>query len=71
MKSITVIGLGGMESALDSTLLGAGNRVTVWNRTAAKAEPLVKAGAISAASVSEAVKASPVIITCVGTHIDT
>jgi shikimate 5-dehydrogenase len=50
MHRVTVIGLGGMGSALTSALLEAGYPVTVWNRTAAKAAPLVDAGASQADS---------------------
>jgi 3-hydroxyisobutyrate dehydrogenase-like beta-hydroxyacid dehydrogenase len=71
MQSVTVIGLGGMGSALASALLVAGYPVTVWNRTAARAAPLVEAGASQAASVREAIAASPTIITCINTHTDT
>jgi 3-hydroxyisobutyrate dehydrogenase-like beta-hydroxyacid dehydrogenase len=71
MQSVTVIGLGGMGSALASALLDADYTVTVWNRTAAKAAPLVEAGASQADSVSDAIAASPTIITCVNSHTDT
>ena len=71
MQSVTVIGLGGMGSALAYTLLDAGYPVTVWNRTAARATPLVAAGASQAESVSAAIAASPTIITCVSSHTDT
>lgn len=71
MHRVTVIGLGGMGSALTSALLEAGYPVTVWNRTAAKAAPLVDAGASQADSVSDAIAASPTIITCINTHTDT
>jgi 3-hydroxyisobutyrate dehydrogenase-like beta-hydroxyacid dehydrogenase len=60
-----------MGSALTSALLEAGYPVTVWNRTAAKAAPLVDAGASQADSVSDAIAASPTIITCINTHTDT
>ena len=45
MSDVTVIGLGAMGAALARTLLNT-YQVTVWNRTAAKAEPLVEAGAV-------------------------
>ncbi|MER7078809.1 NAD(P)-binding domain-containing protein, partial [Saccharopolyspora kobensis] len=40
-KAVSVLGLGDMGTALADALLAAGHRVTVWNRTAARAEPLV------------------------------
>lgn len=71
MQSVTVIGLGGMGSALATALLDAGYPVTVWNRTAARAAPLVEVGARQADSVSAAIAASSTIITCINTHTDT
>lgn len=65
---VTIIGLGSMGSALAAAYLRAGHPTTVWNRTAAKAAPLVAEGAVHAASVEEAVKASPLVLTCLMTH---
>lgn len=65
MSDVSVIGLGDMGAALVRTLLGNGKSVSVWNRTAAKAEPLVKQGAVLAESVATAIGASPVTIVCV------
>lgn len=48
------IGLGNMGSAIAANLLKAGHEVTVYNRTASKAEPLVKQGARHAAQVADA-----------------
>lgn len=62
---ISVIGLGDMGAALARVLLQAGHRVTIWNRSAAKAAPLVQQGAMLAPSAAAAVSASPVIINCV------
>ncbi|MFI6323992.1 NAD(P)-dependent oxidoreductase [Nonomuraea sp. NPDC050556] len=62
---VTVIGLGLMGQALAAALLRAGHPTTVWNRTASKADDLVAAGATLAASVAEAVAASPLVILCV------
>lgn len=45
MSDVTVIGLGPMGSAMAATFLEAGHDVTVWNRTASKAGPLVAKGA--------------------------
>lgn len=68
ISDISVIGLGAMGGALARTLLQNGYAVTVWNRTAQKAEPLVSAGATAAGSAAEAVAASPATITCIASH---
>ena len=65
MTDVTVIGLGAMGSALAGALLKAGQNVTVWNRTAERAVPLVQHGATAAKDVRQAVAASPVIVVCV------
>ena len=64
-RTVSVIGLGAMGSALARAFLTAGHSVTVWNRTAAKGAPLVQAGARQANSVAEAAQASDVIVVCV------
>jgi 3-hydroxyisobutyrate dehydrogenase-like beta-hydroxyacid dehydrogenase len=65
MSEVSVIGLGAMGSALARALLRDGHRVTVWNRTSAKAEPLVRDGALLAHSPAAAVSASPIVLVCV------
>ena len=65
MSEVTVIGLGAMGSALARALVRDGNRVTVWNRTESKAEPLVREGAALAPDVGTAVTASPAVLVCV------
>jgi 3-hydroxyisobutyrate dehydrogenase-like beta-hydroxyacid dehydrogenase len=60
-----------MGSALAMSLLESGYDVTVWNRTASRAGPLVEAGAVQADSFGSAVEASPVVVTCINTHTDT
>ncbi|GHE89798.1 dehydrogenase [Amycolatopsis deserti] len=62
--SVTVLGLGAMGTALAGALLSAGHPVTVWNRTAAKADALVERGAARATSPAEAVAASQVVVAC-------
>jgi 3-hydroxyisobutyrate dehydrogenase-like beta-hydroxyacid dehydrogenase len=52
---IAFLGLGKMGSAIARHLLNAGHELTVWNRTAAHAEPLKALGAKIADSPSEAV----------------
>nr|WP_137994039.1 NAD(P)-binding domain-containing protein [Streptomyces vilmorinianum] len=64
-QSITVLGLGQMGTALADAFLAAGHPTTVWNRTPAKAEPLVARGATRAATVAEAVAASELVVVCV------
>lgn len=71
MSDISVIGLGAMGTALARSLIRAGHRVTVWNRSAEKAAPLVAEGAIAAQDPAEAVAAGPVILCCVRNHATT
>ncbi|NBE56351.1 NAD(P)-dependent oxidoreductase [Streptomyces boluensis] len=63
-EPVTVIGLGVMGQALAGALLAVGHPTTVWNRTAAKGDALVEAGAVRAASVADAVAASPLVVLC-------
>ncbi|QDY78397.1 NAD(P)-dependent oxidoreductase [Streptomyces qinzhouensis] len=63
--AVTVLGLGQMGAAIAGALLAAGHPVTVWNRTAEKAAPLVEKGAVLAGSVAEAVAASPLVLAVV------
>lgn len=51
-----------MGQAITRTLLAAGHRVTVWNRTAARADDVVAAGAVRAATSAEAVTASELVL---------
>jgi 3-hydroxyisobutyrate dehydrogenase-like beta-hydroxyacid dehydrogenase len=67
-RSVTVLGLGLMGRALAGAFLRAGHPTTVWNRTASAADPLVAAGATRAASPTEAVAASPLVVVCVSTY---
>ncbi len=68
---VMVIGLGRMGSALAATLLKNDYEVSVWNRTASKAAPLVEAGARQADSVADGISVSEVIVVCVGNYDDT
>ncbi len=63
-KSISVIGLGAMGTALAGALIDTGNTVTVWNRTPARADALAARGASRAETVTEAIAASDVVILC-------
>ncbi|HEX5598299.1 MAG TPA: NAD(P)-dependent oxidoreductase [Micromonosporaceae bacterium] len=55
MARVAWIGLGAMGSRMARRLLDAGHEVSVWNRTPARAEPLVAAGARVAATPADAV----------------
>lgn len=65
---IAVLGLGRMGAALASTLLKNHRSLMAWNRSAAKAAPLVDAGATLASSVGEAIEQAELIIICVGNY---
>ncbi|HEY7962479.1 MAG TPA: NAD(P)-dependent oxidoreductase [Steroidobacteraceae bacterium] len=54
------IGLGQMGAAMAACLLRGGHRVTVHNRTAARAQPLIAQGARAAGSVAEACRGDAV-----------
>ena len=62
MPTVTVIGLGPMGSAIAATLVAGGYDVTVWNRTASKADALVEQGAKLAPSVADAVAAGSIVL---------
>src|SRR5260370_218017 len=58
-----LIGLGLMGRPMGMNLLKAGYTVTVWNRTASRADELVAAGAKLAKSPQEAAAAADFLIT--------
>lgn len=64
-ECIGFIGLGIMGQGMARNLLRAGFDLTVWNRTAARMEPLLAAGARAAASPAELAGRCSVVITCV------
>jgi 3-hydroxyisobutyrate dehydrogenase len=64
-RRIGFLGLGIMGLPMAKRLVEAGHQVAVWNRTAAKAEPLVKAGAKQAATPAEAAKGAEFVISIV------
>src|ERR1700678_4674067 len=63
--TIGFIGLGLMGGPMASNLVKAGFPVTVWNRTASKAESLVKQGAKLAANPRAVAAEADVLITIV------
>jgi 3-hydroxyisobutyrate dehydrogenase len=62
MLTIGIAGIGRMGSAIADRLLATGQRVAVWNRTAARAEALRAAGASVASSAAELASASDIVI---------
>jgi len=60
---VAFIGLGNMGSGIAGRILQEGYDLIVWNRTAAKAEPLVAAGAKLAPTTSAAVADADVVLT--------
>ena len=63
MQKIAFLGLGSMGQPMARRLLAAGHELTVWNRTAAKADLLAGEGAKAAATPAEAVQDADVVIT--------
>ncbi|WP_225799740.1 NAD(P)-dependent oxidoreductase [Streptomyces sp. NK15101] len=62
-QRIAFLGLGSMGLPMARRLLDAGHPLTVWNRTAAKADALVADGAVRAATPAEAVRGADVVVT--------
>ena len=60
---IGLIGTGRMGSAMGERLIDLGHRLTVWNRTAAKAETLLQRGATLADSPRAVAQATELILT--------
>jgi 3-hydroxyisobutyrate dehydrogenase len=61
--NIGICGLGKMGAAIAQRLLSVGHAVTVWNRSADKAAPLVVLGAKQAATPATAAASSEIVIT--------
>src|SRR5580692_13191890 len=62
---VGLIGLGLMGKPMGANLLKAGHKLTVWNRTASRADDLVAQGAKRAATPRELAAASEVVISIV------
>ena len=65
IKRVGFVGLGIMGAPMAANLLKAGFELTVWNRTPARADALVSAGATLADSPAAVARASEVTISCV------
>jgi 3-hydroxyisobutyrate dehydrogenase-like beta-hydroxyacid dehydrogenase len=64
-KQVGFIGLGIMGTPMARNLIKCGFQVTVFNRTASKAERLAMEGAIKADSIKELAKNNLIVITMV------
>lgn len=64
-KEVSVLGLGAMGVVIARLFLDQGYKVTLWNRTADKADALVARGALLARSAAEALRASRMAVMCV------
>jgi len=65
IERVGFVGLGIMGGPMAANLLKAGFRVTVWNRSPRRMEPLLELGASGAASPAEVAAASEVTVSCV------
>ena len=65
---VSVLGLGAIGVPIAHAFLAGGLRVTVWNRTSGRVEPLVAAGAVATSHADEAIAAAPLVVLCVSDH---
>ena len=63
MKQIAFLGLGRMGAGMAARLLATGHSLTVYNRSPARAEPLVRAGAALARTPREACAGADAVVT--------
>ena len=66
MTQLAVLGLGIMGAGIAANLLKAGHKLAVYNRTAARAQPLADLGARVAATPAEAAEGAEVVLSVVG-----
>ncbi len=60
-EPIGFLGTGNMGLPIARRLIDAGQEVRVWNRTAARAQPLLEAGAIAAPTPADAVSPGGIV----------
>ncbi|MGI9667683.1 MAG: NAD(P)-dependent oxidoreductase [Acidimicrobiia bacterium] len=65
MGDIGFVGLGIMGAGMAANLVRAGHDVTVWNRTASRADPVVELGATLASTPEEVAAVHDVVMVCV------
>jgi 3-hydroxyisobutyrate dehydrogenase len=63
-ERVGFVGLGTMGQFMAANLVKAGFPVTVWNRTAERAAPLVTLGATQAATPADVARASTIVVSC-------
>lgn len=63
MTAVAFVGLGDMGGRMAARLLASGHELTVYNRTAERARPLVEAGAAAAASPADAARGAELAVT--------
>lgn len=63
MAKLAFLGLGQMGAPMAARLLAAGHDLAVWNRTAAKSEPLVRRGARPAATPRDVARGAEAVFT--------
>lgn len=61
-EKIAFLGLGNLGTPIAESLIKEGYELTVWNRTASKAEPLVKLGAKAVDNAIDAVETGGIVI---------
>jgi 3-hydroxyisobutyrate dehydrogenase-like beta-hydroxyacid dehydrogenase len=61
-QSVTMIGLGPMGQAMVGAFLDNGHPVTVWNRTAGRADDLIARGAVRADTVQAALAVNELVV---------
>lgn len=66
MTTVALLGTGIMGAGMGHNILAAGLDLRVWNRTAAKAQPLADAGAVLHTDPADAVRGADVVVTMLG-----
>jgi 3-hydroxyisobutyrate dehydrogenase len=69
-SSVGFIGIGVMGGSMSRHLLDAGHPVHVYNRTRAKAQPIIDAGGLWCDSPAEVAERATIVLTMVGTPAD-
>lgn len=67
---VAFLGLGAMGMPMSRNLLKAGFPLTVWNRTAEKAQRLAAEGAAVAGTPDDAARAADVVLLCLPTQVE-